>query len=96
VRFHLELAKIDLKENLKKKADEHITRALKLDYSVPIDTLDHQPLKGEDPGDYQRVLDRYLSYMKLKIMKKDETTDPLLIVIKMLEQAKAAKLKSVK
>jgi len=52
VRLHLELAKIDLKENLKKKAEEHVSRALRLDYSVPLDSLSRAPLKGDNPADY--------------------------------------------
>lgn len=97
VNFHLQLAKIDLKENFKKKAYSHINRAMRLDYSIPVNMLEAPPKFGEDPANYQRVLDRYLLFMRQKIGKEESGDEnELSEIISLIESAQSAKLESVR
>jgi hypothetical protein len=71
VRLHLELAKIELESGkFIFKADEHISKALTLDPSVPLTRLTQKPEAGEDPALYQRPLERFLKYYREKIRLK--------------------------
>lgn len=96
VKLHMELAKIYMQDNHKKKAENHIHKALKLDYSLPEKVLpilkDSKEIREEDPAQYQRVFDRYLLFMEQKIKQRSPiTTDPLEKVLDLLEAAQTDK-----
>lgn len=70
VNFHLELAKSDLQEDYHTKANEHIQKALELDYSNPLTKIKVKYDEGEDLSLYQRPYDRYLISLRDKIKLK--------------------------
>jgi hypothetical protein len=97
VKFHLELAKINIQDNMKVKAEIHIKKAFKLDYSIPEKMITQVSPGEEDIGNYQRVYDRYLSFMEQKIRTKNtESMETLEKVMGLIEEAQAAKQKSDK
>jgi hypothetical protein len=93
VKLHMELAKIYMQDNHKKKAENHIQKALRLDYSLPEKLAAMNPPSAEDdPSQYQRVYDRYLTFMEQKIKDRlPHTTVPLEKVLDLLEAAQADK-----
>jgi tetratricopeptide (TPR) repeat protein len=59
VKLHMELSKIYMQDNHKKKAENHIHKALKLDYSLPEKLIPPSLNPAEDDiSHYQRVYDR--------------------------------------
>ena len=52
VNFHLEIAKNDIADDFLRRAEDHIKKAILLDYSTLKSKLSVQPDENEDPGFY--------------------------------------------
>jgi hypothetical protein len=52
VNFHLEIAKNDIADDFLRRAEDHIKKAILLDYSTVQSKLTVQPDENEDPGFY--------------------------------------------
>ncbi|CAD8135763.1 unnamed protein product [Paramecium octaurelia] len=100
VNFHIELAKSDLQEDLAVKAEQHIKKALQLDYSVPLGKVQFKYDEGEDLGLYQRPYDKYLRNLEEKIRLKlniyQEPKNDIERVITQLENVQAAKSENLR
>jgi hypothetical protein len=76
VNFYIELAKTLLQDDFN-KAEEYISKALSLDYSIPLAKVPFKIDEGEDLGLYQRPYDKYLNNLKDKIrIKKNIYGEP--------------------
>lgn len=61
VKLHLELAKTYFSsESTFSKVEEHILKAMDLDYTIPINKITHKYNPEEDLSLYQRPYDRYI------------------------------------
>ena len=70
VNLYLEIAKIEIEDEYYSKAEINLQKALNLDYSVAVNKIQAKPDEGEDIGLYQRPYDRYLNWLKKKIVLK--------------------------
>lgn len=67
VNLHLELAKSDFQDDSISKADTHVSKAIKLDPSIPITKIKDKIQDEEDLSLYQRPNQRYLTHLQHKI-----------------------------
>jgi hypothetical protein len=67
VCLYLELAKFEIQQDFISKAEEQISKAMLIDYSIAKDKLQIQVDKNEYPGDFQREFERILARLKKSI-----------------------------
>ena len=67
VWFYLELAKFEIEQDFISKAEEQISKAMLIDYSIARDKLQIQLNPDEEPGNFQREYERVLKRMKKSI-----------------------------
>ena len=77
VNFHLEIAKNDIADDFLRRAEEHINKAIHLDYSTVRSKLNVEVDEREDPGFYQRPYERMLIMLSDKLrLKRDIFAEP--------------------
>lgn len=70
LNFHLELAKSELFDDATFKAAEHIRKALRLDYTIPLAKVKNHLKDDSDRSLYQRPYEKYLKSLLDKINLK--------------------------
>jgi hypothetical protein len=77
VNFHLEIAKNDIEEDFLRRAEENVTKAVLLDYSILEDKLEVEMDENEDPGYYMRPYERMTKILSDKLrLKRDIFAEP--------------------